>query len=101
MERVQLSEAFMANEEHVALLKQGVDVWNAWRLENPDVSPDLSEANLFGANLFGANLSGTNLSKANLSGANLSGARLTGANLSGANLSGAMQTSKPWTRLLR
>ena len=74
----------MANEEHVALLKQGVDVWNAWRLENPDVSPDLSEANLFGANL-----SGTNLSKANLSGANLSGARLTGANLSGANLSGA------------
>ena len=24
----------MANEEHVALLKQGVDAWNAWRLGN-------------------------------------------------------------------
>src|SRR6516162_7591814 len=23
----------MANDEHVALLKQGVDAWNAWRME--------------------------------------------------------------------
>jgi hypothetical protein len=29
----------MANEEHVALLKQGVAVWNAWR-RNSDISPD-------------------------------------------------------------
>jgi hypothetical protein len=27
----------MANDEHVALLKQGVAGWNAWRDENPDL----------------------------------------------------------------
>ena len=31
----------MANDEHVALLKQGVAAWNAWRNENPDIVPDL------------------------------------------------------------
>ena len=89
----------MANDEHVALLKQGVAAWNAWRDKNPNIRPDLSgadlsEANLSGANLSGANLSGADLSAANLDGANLieanlSGANLRGANLSGANLSGA------------
>jgi hypothetical protein len=39
----------MANEEHVALLKQGVEVWNKWRKENPVVRPDLNGANLRGA----------------------------------------------------
>ena len=35
----------MANHEHVALLKQGVAGWNAWRKENPNVlHPDLAEA---------------------------------------------------------
>ena len=38
----------MANDEHVAILKQGVDDWNAWRRENPDIRPDLSGANLRG-----------------------------------------------------
>ena len=28
----------MANEEHVAKLKEGVTAWNAWRRENPEVS---------------------------------------------------------------
>ena len=36
----------MANDEHVALLKQGVAAWNAWRDENPDIRPDLSGADL-------------------------------------------------------
>ncbi len=44
----------ISNQEHVALPKQGVAVWNAWRSENPDVQPDLSEANLRGAQLGGA-----------------------------------------------
>ena len=79
----------MANDEHVALLKQGVAAWNAWRDENPDIRPDLSGANLSEADLSGANLSGADLRGANLSGANLSGANLSGANLSGANLSEA------------
>ena len=46
----------MANAKHVALLKQGVDAWNAWREENPDVRPDLSGAHLDGADLTGAHL---------------------------------------------
>ena len=109
----------MANPEHLELLRQGVEVWNAWRAKEPSVRPDLNhatsarrtsaradlrdanlshadlsranitEADLVGANLSGADLSGANLSEANLSGANLSGANLSKANLSEANLSRA------------
>jgi hypothetical protein len=74
----------MANDEHVALLKKGVDAWNAWREKNPAIRADLSEADFTGADLIGANLIG-----ADLVGAKLSGADLTGANLSGADLSEA------------
>jgi uncharacterized protein YjbI with pentapeptide repeats len=51
----------IANEEHVALLKQGVDAWNAWREENPNVLPDLVKANLIRANLNRANLTQADL----------------------------------------
>jgi hypothetical protein len=50
----------MANDEHVALLKQGMNVWNEWRLKNP-IMPDLSGANLSEANLFETILSGADL----------------------------------------
>ena len=81
----------MANNEHLAILKQGVEVWNKWRDENPDVRPnlsgtDLSGANLFRADLFMANLSGADLFMANLSGADLFMADLSGADLRGADL---------------
>jgi hypothetical protein len=84
----------MANDEHVAILKKGVEAWNAWREENPDIRPDLSVADLHEANLSEANLNATDLMLANLSGADLSAAFLSraflpGANLSGANLGGA------------
>jgi hypothetical protein len=46
----------MADEEHVALLKQGAEVWNKWRQENPDVRPNLNEADLNEADLGGAAL---------------------------------------------
>jgi uncharacterized protein YjbI with pentapeptide repeats len=59
----------MANDEHVAMLKQGVDAWNAWRRENPDIRPDLSAANLTGADLSGADLTRANLTRADLEGA--------------------------------
>jgi len=39
----------MANEDHVARLKQGVAAWNEWRAENENVVPDLSGADLRGA----------------------------------------------------
>jgi uncharacterized protein YjbI with pentapeptide repeats len=104
----------MANNEHLNILKQGINAWNQWRKENPGVQPDLSaailsETDLRGADLRGVNLtgiyggwanfSGVNLSRAELSEADLictnfrdailSGADLRGADLHDANLSGA------------
>jgi uncharacterized protein YjbI with pentapeptide repeats len=113
------SRKFKGNEEHLKLLKQGVEAWNRWRKEKPDIRPnlfganlcraDLRAANLSAADLYGADLSGADLREADLSGANLReadlrgadlreaylrgadlrGAHLSGADLSGANLSGA------------
>jgi hypothetical protein len=79
----------MADEEHVAMLKQGVDAWNAWRDENPDVRPDLSRASLSEASLAGANLRGANLSETDLTWADLRDANLIEANLHGTKLSAA------------
>ncbi len=88
----------MANQEHLAILKQGVDTWNEWREEHTDIQPDLSEADLRGVRLGGARLGKADLSraylnraylsKADLGGADLSEADLSGADLSGADLSG-------------
>jgi len=83
-----------SNSEHIEIIKQGVDAWNRWRLENPDVAPDLcsaelTEANLSGANLDNASLKRSNLSRANLQQASLEGALLIEATLTGADLSGA------------
>jgi hypothetical protein len=91
----------MANPEHLARLKEGVETWNKWRAVNIGVKPDLngadldraelvgadfSSANLRGANLSRANLVIANFSKADLSDANLTGAEVIQADLSGANL---------------
>jgi hypothetical protein len=79
----------MANEEHLARLKQEVSAWDAWRLENPTIQPDLRAADLRGAHLRRARLSMANLSRADLSGADLTAADLRGAHLIGANLTAA------------
>jgi uncharacterized protein YjbI with pentapeptide repeats len=103
----------MADEQQLAVLRQGSLAWNAWKKQNPDVRVDLSGAdlsnadlrggaNLSGADLSGANLSGVYLSRhsfpgtgegffpgSNLAGADLSGAFLFDADLAGVNLSGA------------
>jgi uncharacterized protein YjbI with pentapeptide repeats len=62
-------------------LRKGVEAWNQWRKQNPDIAPDLSQADLSGARLIAANLSGANLSDANLTEADLVAANLGGANL--------------------
>jgi hypothetical protein len=85
----------MANDDHIALLKKGVDAWNDWRRENPDIHPDFVNANLSGSDLRRAHLYGANLSGADLSGADLSEAGLSGADLSGADLSGADLSEAP------
>lgn len=79
----------MANEEHLALLRQGVDIWNRWRQKNPMIEPDLSKADLHGANLVHTDLSKADLSRAILRKADLSLANLSKASLSATNLSAA------------
>jgi hypothetical protein len=76
----------MADPEHLQILKQDVEVWNAWRDQNRDITPDLRGADLRGADLRGADLTNTDLGDANLIGANLIGANLYNANLISANL---------------
>ncbi len=75
----------MANNEQIDLLKQGTQVWNAWRAAQIEATIDLSDGALRGLNLEGADLSGADLKNADLRGANLSGANLTSAHLEGAN----------------
>jgi hypothetical protein len=79
----------MADDEHLALLRQGVTIWNEWRKRNPRVRPDLSRAPLAEAFLFKANLSEVDLSHAGLEGAHLDSANLSHAFLLRANLIGA------------
>ena len=96
----------MANTEHLAKLKEGVEAWNEWRRTNPETLPNLREAKLSGADLSGAHFQRAYLRHANLSGANLSGASFQGANLRRADLSGANFTKAhlggadlSWTKL--
>jgi uncharacterized protein YjbI with pentapeptide repeats len=81
--------AAMADEEHLARLKKDIDAWNAWRLANTEVPPDLTGADLTGAKLVSANLTGADLTGANLTGANLIHANLSRATLFNANLNRA------------
>ena len=62
----------MANRKHVALLKQGVEAWNAWRRAHPKIRPNLFRADLTRASLSGADLRRTNLGRASLRYADLS-----------------------------
>ena len=41
----------MPNLEHLSILRKGVEAWNLWREDNPDVRPDLSDADLKGLDL--------------------------------------------------
>lgn len=79
----------MANDTHVALLKDGAQSWNGWRKENPSVKPDLSGAELADSNLIKASLDNANFARAVLRGANISDASLNDADLHGADLSRA------------
>jgi uncharacterized protein YjbI with pentapeptide repeats len=80
----------MANQEHLDILKQGVETWNQWRKDHwMDIKPDLSSANLRNGRLYDIELTRANLSRANLHKAELSRAFLTWADLSKADLSEA------------
>lgn len=79
----------MANSEHLALIKQGVEVWNSWYAAHKKVTPNLARANLSNFELKGINLKRAILIQANLSNADLSEAELNHADLSRASLLGA------------
>lgn len=96
-----------STEKHVAILAEGVEAWNRWRSENPDVRPrlegeDLSELDLTDVNLqdadlqnavlFDAVLRHSNLKMATLADADLSGAELAQAELYKADLDGSFLT---------
>ncbi len=36
----------MANQEHLDILKQGIETWNQWRNKHKDIYPDLGGAYL-------------------------------------------------------
>jgi uncharacterized protein YjbI with pentapeptide repeats len=103
---------FMAKPEHLEILKQGREVWNQWRMDQPSVKPDLSAVDFTQAPAFedsaiwgrrlmdnaddakrlllgGFNLSGVDFYKANLSHAELNKADLSDAKLVHTNLSSA------------
>ncbi|RXK84619.1 pentapeptide repeat-containing protein [Chlorobaculum sp. 24CR] len=83
----------MAEKKHLDRLRAGVGSWNHWRKAQPEIRPDLSQADFSAADLKGidlseADLTGATFAKAKLSGADLRGADLRGADLSGARLDG-------------
>src|SRR5690349_13512380 len=68
-------------QEYVATIKRGVDSWNQWREQHPDIQPDLSNINLTGIRLGEANLSRTNLQNSLLPQTDLNNTNLNEANL--------------------
>lgn len=76
----------MANEEQLAILKQGVEVWNEWRRKNQGVLVDLRKANLQNVDLRKANLRDAVLRRADLRTARLWDADLKRADLWKADL---------------
>ncbi len=102
----------MASKEHLTIIKAGVDAWNGWRKDNPNVVPNLSGADLgavldgpskpiaFTVNQFdidvvirGADLRGCDFSGADLRDASLHNTNLARADFRGANLERAKITS--------
>ena len=53
---------------HLRILEEGVDVWNQWREDNPEIRPTLAyfRTELVGANLMSVNFSDTSLSSSDL-----------------------------------
>lgn len=92
----------MANPEHLEILKQGKEVWNRWREENPEIEPDLnqakldnedfnnidlSKASLFNAGLYASSFNGANFNEAKLRGSDATFADFIGASFIGADIS--------------
>ena len=79
----------MANPKHLQILGHRVAVWNQWREQHEDISPNLRGAHLRDADLNGADLSRADLRDAHLRDADFSDAALSRADLRNAHLRGA------------
>ena len=71
----------MANPEHVEILKQGVDVWNRWREDNPHENPDLKELKFRNKHLIGADFNNSDLKGSKFRLAFMMNATLRGSDL--------------------
>lgn len=71
----------MASEQHIQILRQGVEVWNQWREDYPHIRPDLSFSDLSRLDLYLVNFE-----RANLRGAGCYGCSFTDAVFFGADL---------------
>ena len=77
----------MADPEHLKILKSGVENWNNWRKDFPNILPNLRKANLSGMSLRNVNFNDSNLRRTNLSHTDLTGATFRRSDLRRANIS--------------
>lgn len=82
----------MANPEHLKIFKQGVEVWNKWREENPRTIPDLSDMSVrdLHPTILGININKANFRKVDFKGADLYRSWLVEADFTSADLSNAI-----------
>jgi uncharacterized protein YjbI with pentapeptide repeats len=76
----------MARKQHLQVLRQGRDQWDAWRKEHPKITPDLSEADLRGMELKFVDFRRADLTRSNLSGIYAAHGQFHNADLRGADL---------------
>ena len=76
------------NEPHIDILNRGVEEWNRWRDENPDITPNLEGVKCTHADLQKVNLRNANLREVDFSNSDFREADLRNADLRGANLQG-------------
>lgn len=80
----------MANPEHLGILKQGVETWNKWRVDNVSEAPDLRGADLSNTFLADADFSGVLFHDADFSGTDLFHVNFQNAVLCSANFRDAV-----------
>jgi len=79
----------MPNAQHFEIVQQGVEAWNNWREENPEIEPDLSEFDLSNMKLNSANLNDTDLRRSELRNTDFRNASMVRADLRAANINKA------------
>jgi hypothetical protein len=80
----------MADPGHLEILKQGVEAWNRWRRDNPNIRPNLRKASLRGGDFRNSNFNDANLRRVDLSHSDLTGASFRRADLRRAKLSNCL-----------